>query len=96
MALKNCCFKEVNGYITRLPLVIQKMHNENTCVHSCSKNPQVKTHGARITRLKGFLFFLGLFCHPRQVFIDHGSHGWKYHEDSISKLTSPKMEPRQR
>ncbi len=93
MAQKNCCFKEVNGYITRLPIVIQKMHNENKCVHSCFKHPQVKTHGAKITRLKGFLFFLGLLCYPRQDLIDHGWHGWKYHEDIISKFTSQKIEP---
>jgi hypothetical protein len=96
MAQNICCFKKINGYITRLPLVIQKMHNENKCVHSYSKHPQVKTKGARIIKLKGFLFFLNLICHPRQDFIDHDLHGWKYHEDFISKRTSQKLEPQQR
>jgi hypothetical protein len=68
----------------------------NVSILALSKHPQVKTHNARITKLKGFLIFVSLLCHPRQDFIDHGLHGWKYREDFISKLTSQKMEPQQR
>jgi hypothetical protein len=31
--------KKTNGYMTRLPIVIQKMHDENKCVHSRCKHP---------------------------------------------------------